>query len=638
MSADELIEEIREIIREETSFAGSVANIDFEGPKVVIYCDNLEPLVDDEELVKKLAKKIQKRITLRPDSSIRLPPEEAEEQIEKIVPEEANITDLIFIPSLGEVNIEAEKPGLAIGKGGKLLRKILKEVRWTPKVVRDPPLESDVVQNIRRSVIQEAEERQEILRRIGRRIHRETTSEDEWVRITSLGGSREVGRSAHLLQTPESKILLDCGVNVANKGKDAYPYLDAPEVRFQELDGVIVTHAHLDHSGFVPYLYKYGYDGPVYTTEPTRDLSVLLQLDYVDLAREEGEDIPYTKRDVKEFVKHTIPIGYGDVTDISPDIRLTFHNAGHILGAALTHLHIGEGRYNIVYTGDLKFEKSRLLSPANHDFPRLEALIMDSTYGGSDAIQPSREDSEEKFLNIVSKTLDRNGKVIVPAFAVGRSQELMLLLENYHQNGDPDQDFKVYLDGMIWEATSIHTAYPEFLSSDLQDKILHKDRNPFLSDLFENVESSETREKVISGGPSVILSTAGMMAGGPILEYFKRMAPDPRNSLVFVGYQSEGSLGRRIQKGWREVPMNVNESGEREVVEVNMDVHTVEGFSAHSDRNQLIDFVKNSSPKPNRVMCVHGESKRCIDLCSSLHKLFKIKTQAPKNLETIRLH
>lgn len=635
MSAEDIIKEIKEAIKN-TPFAGSITNIQFEGPKVVIYCDNLEPLVGNGKPVKELARDIQKRITLRPDSSIRLPPEKAEQKIRELVPEEAEITDITFIPAIGEVTINTKKPGLAIGKGGKLLRKILKEIKWAPKIVRTPPIESEIIKDIRRSIIGSAEERQKILKRIGSRIHREPKSKDDWVRITSLGGSREVGRSANLLQTPESKILLDCGVNVASDGKDAYPYLDAPEVRLQELDAVIITHAHLDHSGFIPYLYKYGYDGPVYCTPPTRDLSVLLQLDYVDIARNEAKEIPYTKKNVHEFVKHTIPLDYGDVTDITPDIRLTLHNSGHILGASLAHLHIGEGLYNVVYTGDLKFEESRLLSCADTNFPRLEAMIMDSTYGGADSTQPSRKDSEKEFMEIVTRTLKQEGKIIVPAFAVGRAQEIMLLLEDAHRKGNLE-DVPVYLDGMIWEATSIHTAYPEYLSSDLQNKILHQDKNPFLSDLFNRVKSSEKREKIMSGGSSIILSTAGMMAGGPVLEYFRRLAPDPRNTLVFVGYQCEGSLGRRIQKGWREVPMR-NDEGKRKVVQVNMDIETVEGFSAHSDRTQLIDFVRSSSPKPKNVICVHGESQRCIDLCSSLHKLFKIKTQAPENLETIRLH
>lgn len=636
MSAQDPLEEIEETIRDKTSFSRSVTDIEFEGPNVVIYCDDPDSLSKNGNMVKKLAKELQKRITLRPDPSIRMDPEEAREKIKELVPDEAGITEITFIPTLGEVKIEAVKAGLAIGKGGKLLREIFKEIKWTPDVVRTPPIDSQIIRDIRNSLIDVAEDRQKILKRVGRQIHQEPRSEGEWVRTTALGGAREVGRSAHLLQTPESKIMLDCGVNVAAEGKDAYPYLDAPETRLQELDAIVLTHAHMDHCGFIPYLFKYGYDGPVYLTPPTRDLSVLLQFDYVDIARNEGLDIPYTKRDVKEYVKHTITLDYKDVTDIAPDVRLTFRNSGHIIGSALAHLHIGEGLYNIVYTGDLKFEKSRLLSAADNNFPRMEALITDSTYGGQDSTQPSRKGSEKKLLKIVKNTLKNDGKVLIPAFAVGRAQEMMLLLEDAIRKDNIDE-VPVYLDGMIWEATSIHTAYPEYLSKNLKNRILHQDQNPFLSDIFEQVKSDENREEIISGGSAVIISTAGMMAGGPVLEYFRRLAPDPRNSLIFVGYQCEGSLGRRIQKGWDEVPMR-NDQGKREMVKVNMNTDTVEGFSAHSDINQLMDFVRKSSPKPNRVLCVHGEESRCIDFCRSLHKTFNMRTQAPKNLETIRFH
>lgn len=634
MTSNKLLDEIKEVIKEEVPHPSAITGVDFEGPKVVIYCRNLDLLMEDDELVKNLAKKIQKRIVLRPDPSILMDPNKAKEKINKLVPERANITDITFVSSIGEVVIEAEKPGVVIGKRGKLLRKVMKAIHWTPKIVRSPPIESEVVRDIRRSIISEAEDRQKILQKIGKRIHRESRSKGEWVRFSTLGGAREVGRSSHLLQTGESKILLDCGVNVASED-NAYPHLDAPEIRLKELDAVIVTHAHLDHVGFAPYLYKYGYDGPVYCTPPTRDLAVLLQLDYVDIARREGGNPPYDKRDVKKFVKHTIPLDYGDVTDISPDLRITFHNAGHILGSAVTHIHVGEGLYNIVYTGDLKFAKSRLFSQATRKFPRLETLIMDSTYGGADNMQPSRKESEGKFLELVSKTLERGGKVIIPAFAVGRAQEIMVLLEDSRRVGAFDET-PVYLDGMIWEATGIHTAYPEYLSPNLRKQILHQDRNPFLSDIFEKVRDDEHREEIITGDSCVILSTAGMMAGGPVLEYFKELASDPRNSLIFVGYQCEGSLGRRIQKGWREVPLR-NEKGKREVVEVNMDVESIEGFSGHSDRAQLINYVRRLSPQPQHVICCHGDGKRAIDLCSSVHKLFNIKTDAPSNLETLRL-
>lgn len=634
MGAEELLKEIRRILQEETSLGGIITEVDFEGPKVVIYCKDLDLLMKDEDVIRDLAKRIRKRVLLRPDPSILKERGEAEEEIKKLVPPEAGITNIVFSPSVGEVTIEAQKPGVAIGKGGVLLREIMKRVRWTPKVVRAPPIQSDIVRNIRRSMIRASAERREILRKIGRRIHRDKRAKGDWVRITCLGGSKEVGRSAFLLQTPESRILIDCGVNVASEDR-AFPHLEVPELRLQELDAVVLTHAHLDHVGFVPYLFKYGFEGPVYCTPPTRDLAVLLQLDYVDIAEYEDKPLPYNKRDIKNFVKHVIPVDLGDVTDISPDVRITFHNAGHILGSAIVHVHVGEGLYNLVYTGDLKFDRTRLFSPAVYSFPRLETLIIDSTYGGAEDMQPSRGDAERELVRTINDTVKRGGKVVVPVFAVGRAQELMVLLEDCRRKGLLDE-IPVYLEGMIWEATGIHTAYPEYLSPELRDQILHHNRNPFLSDMFVRVTSPDQRAEVIEGEPSVILATAGMMVGGPIIEYFKALAPDPRNTLVFVGYQSEGSLGRRIQKGWREIPLR-GERGRIEEVKVNMEVKTIEGFSGHSDRAQLLNYVRRISPKPERVICCHGDDNKCVELASAIYKLFRIETRAPSNLDAIRL-
>ncbi|TDA34386.1 MAG: beta-CASP ribonuclease aCPSF1, partial [Hadesarchaea archaeon] len=156
------------------------------------------------------------------------------------------------------------------------------------------------------------------------------------------------------------------------------------------------------------------------------------------------------------------------------------------------------------------------------------------------------------------------------------------------------------------------------------------------SEIFIQVKKPEDRQAIVDGNPSVILATAGMMTGGPVLEYFKHLAPDPKNTLVFVGYQSEGSLGRRIQKGWREIPLR-GKDGRMEVVEVKMRVETIDGFSGHSDRNQLINYVKRLSPKPSRIVCCHGEESRCLNLASTLHKIFRVETRAPPNLEAIRL-
>ncbi len=635
MAAEELLQEIKRVVREETPFAGAISDINFEGPRVVLYCKKLDPLMENGEVIKELARKIRKRIILRPDPGILTEPEKAEKDIRRLVPAEAGITDVIFSQDMGEVTIEAQKPGIAIGKGGFLLREIMREISWTPRVVRAPPIKSGIVQNIRLSMIQAGAERRDILRKIGRRIHREPKAKGDWIRFTTLGGSREVGRSSFLIQTPESRVMIDCGVNVSSENR-AFPHLEVPEIRLPELDAVIISHAHLDHCGFIPYLFKYGFEGPVYCTPATRDLAVLLQLDYVDIAEREDRQLPYNKRDINTFLRHCIPLDYGDVTDIAPDIRITFHNAGHILGSSIVHAHIGEGLYNLVYTGDLKFDRTRLFSPAIHMFPRLETLVTDSTYGSAEDIQPLRADAERKFIQIVTETTKRGGKVVVPAFAVGRAQEIMVLLEDCRRKGMLD-GIPVYLDGMIWEATAIHTAYPEYLSQELRELIFQADENPFLSELFERVNGPDQRAQVIDGDPAVIVSTAGMMAGGPVLEYFKTLAPDPRNTLVFVGYQCEGSLGRRIQKGWREVPLR-GEKGRVVEAKVNMEIRTVEGFSGHSDRAQLLNYVRMVSPKPQRVICVHGDENNCIDLASALHKLFRVETRAPRNLETIRLH
>ncbi len=631
MTGDKL-KEIKEKVIKSLPPNVKVKNVEFEGPFLVIYVKNPQELAE-VDIIKKLAKDLRKRIIIRPDPKSLKPPEETKEIIKKIVPPDANITNFYFDEENGEVIIEAEKPGVVIGKGGSTFREIMKAVGWSPRVVRTPPIRSRMIENIRSFLLSVKDERKEILKRIGERIHRTVFHEDKWVRVTFLGGSREVGRSCYLLQTPESKILVECGVNVSNIHQS--PYLYVPEVQpLDEIDAVVITHAHLDHCGLVPLLYKYGYKGPIYLTPPTRDLMVLLQIDFIEVAEREGNVVPYSSQHIREALKHTITLDYGVVTDISPDVRLTFYNAGHILGSAIAHFHIGDGLYNVAFTGDFKFERTRLFDKAETHFPRLEALIMEATYGGSQDFQPTRKEAEEKLIAIVNETIKKGGKVLIPTFAVGRSQEVMLVLEEAIRN-EKLEDVPVYLDGMIYEATAIHTAYPEYLNAHLRDLIFHHGINPFISENFVRVDSPSKRQEVIDdSSPSIILATSGMLNGGPVMEYFKALAPDEKNTLIFVGYQAEGTLGRRIQKGWREVPFPVD--GRREVVKVNMRVETVDGFSGHSDRRQLMNYVKYLHPRPEKIITVHGDEGKCIDLASSIYKTYRIETRAPMNLETIR--
>jgi hypothetical protein len=634
MSLEDSLNEIKKTIKERIPDTALVTKVDFEGPEVVIYAKNPASLANGE-VVKELARSLRKRIMVRPDASILMPPETARKKIEAIIPEEAGITDIKFDSNFGEVFIEAVKPGLVIGKSGRTLSEVKLAIGWIPRVRRTAPITSKIVKSILAMLLKTSDERKEILRKIGRRIHRTPLPRGTpWVRVSAMGGFREVGRTAIFLHTQESKVLIDCGVNIAaGENENAYPYLNLPEFNLQELDAVVVTHAHLDHCGFVPYLYYMGYEGPVYCTAPTRDLMFLLLWDYLDVTEREGKPLPYPRKFIKKMMKYVIPLNYGEVTDIAPDIRLTLHNSGHILGASLAHFHIGEGLYNLAYTGDIKFERSRLFEAASYRFPRLETLIIESTYGSGEN-HPSRMESEKQLIQIVKNATRRGGHVLVPVFAVGRAQELMVVLEEYVNQGVLDE-VPVYLDGMILEATGILTTYPEYLNHDLRDQIFHRGRNPFLSPIFRRVAGNSMRSEVIEGEPCVVLATSGMLSGGPAMEYLKNWAEDPKNALIFVGYQSEGSLGRRLQKGWKEITMKVN--GKTKAVPVNLSVHTVEGFSGHSDRSQLINYIKRINPRPERIITCHGEESRTIEFASTLHKIFRCETRAPPNLEAFRL-
>ncbi|ABK13884.1 MAG: beta-CASP ribonuclease aCPSF1 [Methanothrix sp.] len=634
MSVEEVLSELRRRIQSRLPPDINVTGLEFEGPELVIYTDDPRRLADDGEIIRSLAKDLRKRVVVRPDLKVLMDPEEAIKKIQEVVPKEAVLTNYHFDGETGEVIIEAEKPGLVIGRHGATLREITKLIGWTPKVVRTPPVRSSTIANIKDYLRSVQTERKSILRSIGRKIHRDIASKDQWVRISTLGGCREVGRSCMLLSTPESKIIVDCGINVGSDDS-ATPYLYVPEVYpLSQIDAVVLTHAHLDHSGLVPMLYKYGYEGPIYCTPPTRDLYVLLQLDYIEVAGREGKRLPYDSSMIREALKHTITLNYGDVTDIAPDTKLTMHNAGHILGSAIAHFHIGDGLYNVAFTGDFKYEKTRLFDPAVNSFPRLETLVIEATYGGANSIQPSRKEAENHLLRVVRETIKRGGKVVIPAFAVGRSQEVMVVLEEAIRKGLIGE-FPVYLDGMIYEATAIHTSYPEYLNNELRDMIFHKGINPFLAECFVQVENSKQRDEIINGEPAVILATSGMLNGGPIMEYLKGLGPDEKNTLVIVGYQAEGTLGRRIQKGWKEIPLTVE--GKTQTVKMNMEVVTVDGFSGHSDRNQLMEYVRRVYPKPSRIITNHGDESNCLDLASSIYKKYRIPTSAPMNLETIRL-
>jgi len=627
---------IRETILEHMPKDAEITRIEFEGPRLAIYVKNAALLAEQSYVVTEIVNLLHKRIVIRSDQSIRLPEREAEAYIRKLMPTEAEISSVNFDPSLGEVVIEAKKPGVAIGKEAAVLQQVIRETKWRPRILRAPPLHSKIIASTRHILHTESEERSRILRDVGERIFRPTFSKAGYVRLVTLGAFHEVGRAAMLIQAGASTVLLDCGINLgAQDPTQAYPRFDTDEFDLEKLDAVVISHAHLDHCGILPFLFKYGYDGPIYCSEPTAVLMTLHQLDYLDVHSREGEYSPFDQKDVREVVTHTIPLRYNVVTDVAPDIKLTLHNAGHILGSCIVHLHIGEGLHNVVYSADFKFGRTMMLDPAMAQFPRAETLIIESTYGGPDDIMPDREGVEGKLVSIVNETVEKGGKMLIPVPAVGRAQEIMLVLDAYMRNGAL-RELPVYIEGMVNEATAIHTAYPEYLVRDIKEQILHKDVNPFQSEYFHPVTHPSDREEIVAGGPCVIIATSGMLEGGPAIDYFRHLAPDPRNTLAYVSYQVEGTLGNRIKNGLKEVSLYAHD-GKMEMVKANMRVESIEGFSGHSDRNQLLGFIKRMVPKPTKIIVNHGERRKSDMFAQSVNHIFGIKTIVPDVLESIRL-
>lgn len=608
---------------------GVVSRIELEGCEIIVYTKNKEFFLSHEDVVKNIVSQLKKRIEVRAEGNICLNPEDAKKIIIELVPKEARIHNIYFEDERSLVTISAEKPGLVIGKGGETLREIKRKTFWVPRVERIPSIKSNIVESIRNVLHQEVKFRKSFLNEVGKNIFTERRTNRDWIRITGLGGWGEVGRSCSLLETPKSKILIDCGVNVGGSNANMLPIFHTKEFDYNELDAIVISHCHLDHCGAVPILYEYGYDGPLYCTTPTIDLATLLWLDYIDVMQKSMAKPLFSIKGVKEAVKHAITLEYGEVSDVAPDIRLTFENAGHVLGSALIHLHIGEGLHNILYALDQKFGRTALLEPAHTNFQRNETLIIESTYGKAEDIMPSRSEAEKQLMEVINKTMERKGIALIPTFAVERAQEVMaILVQNNFQ-------YPVYIDGMIWDANGIFTAYPEYLSRNMRKKIF-ADEDPFVNPIFKRISASSEREKAWEDKPCVIISTSGMLVGGPAIEHLKALAEDEKNTLIFVGYQAEGTLGRRIQKGWKEIPFKAEE-GKTITLSLKMEVQTIDGLSGHSGRNQLLAYIGRLTARPEKVIVVHGEAQKAIDFAKAVQRIFRIEAIAPKNLETIRL-
>ncbi len=615
-----------------------VTKIEYEGPRIALYTNSPRYLMENNDTISTLVNIIKKRIVVRTDESIRKPENEVIKILKDCVPQEANLQETIFDTATGEVSVEAKRPWL-LQRNAKEFNhaEITEKIGWRLRIRKATTIPSRTIQTINATLKQASAERTKQLKQVGDEIFRPRLSQRTEVSLYTLGGFGQVGRSSLLLSTPESKILIDCGINPgARSPMDAFPRLDSLNITLDELDAIVIGHAHLDHTGFLPALCKYGYKGPIYCTEPTLPMMNLIQLDAIKVASAQGRTPIYSERDVHQVMRQTITLPYGTVTDISPDIKLVLANAGHILGSALCHFHIGNGDHNFVYSGDIKFGKSILFEAASWNFPRVETLLIESTYGLKEDVQPTRQEVESSFINAVNNTLADGGKVLIPIPAVGRAQEIMMVIDHYMKSGEM-VEAPVFTEGMISEASAIHESYPEYLARELKQKILETDDNPFDSEYFTNIKHADTREEPMrDNSPCIILATSGMLEGGPVLEYFKNIAPDKKNKVLFVSYQVNGTLGRRVLDGSKQATM-LGKEGKVEVVSINCGVEKLDGFSGHSDYNQLMSFVQRLRPKLRRVLVNHGERKKSENLAMNIRRMYKVPAHYPQIQEAIKL-
>jgi len=627
-----VLDEINETLKRIIPSSCEITKVEMEGPEVVIYTRNPAAFFSADNYVSKIAFELKKRVNIRTDKSLLGPLEQSKKRILELIPTEAEVKDIYFEEPFSEVVIEAVKKGIVIGKGGEISKKIVLETGWVPRIIRAPTSKSDTLNGIRKHLHKHADERKKFLLKTAEQIYSDISpSVHQWIRLTALGGFREVGRSCMLLETQNTKVLLDAGINFSSE--DPYPFIDGLGYPLSEIDALVLSHAHSDHSGLIPYLYKMGYDGPVYCTEPTRDLSTLLQFDFLGVNLAQDKTAPYNEADVKNALMHTIAREYREVTDIAPDMRLTFHNAAHILGSASAHINIAEGEHNVVYSADIKYGATRLFDNIDIRYPRLETLIIESTYGSREATQITREESEQKLLEIIQETTQFGGNVLIPVFGVGRGQEICMVIEDAYKKGLLNEKNKIYIDGMVKEASAIHTAYPEYLRQSLEKRILTND-SPFDSPIFNEVKR-EDREKIVADHGAIIIATSGMMQGGPIMDYFYKMAENPANTLVFVGYLAEGTFGRKIQQGLKTFP--ISDNGKTRKIEVKMRIETIDGFSGHADYNQLMGFMASLKPKPKRVIVNHGDPTRSVEFSKGIAAKFGITSTAIRILDSVRL-
>ncbi|MFB6076111.1 MAG: MBL fold metallo-hydrolase [Candidatus Aenigmatarchaeota archaeon] len=424
-------------------------------------------------------------------------------------------------------------------------------------------------------------------------------------KLKFLGGCREVGRNSVLLNTGNEKILMDYGIMLNNvpEGETEKPP-ELPQKPNLDIDGVLVSHAHIDHSGLVPSLYNRGFFGTTYATSTTFDLMQILLRDSIKIAKLKNYPQHFYRKDIRKLKNNSHRVTYGQKFPIG-NTDVTVYDGGHIPGSSCFYLDTGDK--TVLFTGDINSTSSELIEGMDIDFPDVDVLITETTYGERD--HEPREKMEKELVGRVRNTLSENGIAMIPSFAVGRSQEMLLILQKY------GIEAPIYLDGMAVDATKIILDYPEFLRYPKKLKKAYHD--------LRTVGSHKKRRDIVKK-PCVIVTTSGMLTGGPIAYYLKKLHDRRDCSVTMTGYQVEGTNGRKLLN-----------TGKYEVDGKRLDVkcsYKKLDFSAHSGRNELFKLINKVDPE--QVFCIHGDETP--KFASELQEQ-GYNAKAPKNGDEIEI-
>lgn len=436
------------------------------------------------------------------------------------------------------------------------------------------------------------------------------------MKIKFLGAAREVTGSKHLITTAGGKrILLDCGM-FQGKGMETQGMNRALGFEPTEIDHIILTHAHIDHSGVIPYLYKLGFRGSVICTHATRDLCTIMLPDSGFIQETDTErfnrkrarqGLPpveplYTREDAIKCMELFIGVPYNRKLHVDQNIKVKFTNTGHMLGSGAASLDVlEEGKLTrIAYTGDIGRPENRILKSPD-PFPQCDYLILESTYG--DRLHPENEVAEDAFLQIVKETcVEKGGKLIIPSFAIGRAQELVQVLNNYYNDGKLPK-IQIYLDSpLAIDATDIFRVHPECFNEQVT-AVLQTDPDPFGFKTLHYIRTAEESKQLNTmPEPCIIISSSGMMEAGRIKHHLANNIENKRNTILAVGYCAPTTLGARILRGDKEISI----FGDK--YQVHADVEKIEAFSGHADYSEMLQFLKCQDKKQlQKVFLVHGE-------------------------------